>query len=194
METAPTGIVSAKTHRRLRKAYCRIIKEKGADKVTVSALTEEADVSRATFYLHFQNIDEFKDDTEKYILTQFINQIWTFLNAGKTGAKQACKKKNLFFTDDDFDLFYCLFSSNRGFGFGEELFKRFFDVFSGNIRLYFDEKFIKKNKDRFDLFCIGYSAVMRENFLDYQSDKVYRDILRTIEIWDILFPDNKFKN
>ena len=97
MATASAENITNKTGRRLRKAYCRLLKEIGEDKISVSNLTEEADISRATFYLYYQNIDEFKEDTQKYIMSLFIKQIRMFLDAGKAGAQQACKRKNLIF-------------------------------------------------------------------------------------------------
>ena len=130
METASASVSSTtKTHRRLRKAYCRLLREKGADKISVTSLTEEADISRATFYLYYQNADEFKEDTLKYIISLYAKQIHLFLSAGKTEAKQVCKRKNLIFTDDDFDLFYCLFSETRGFSFGQQIYDFIFNTF-----------------------------------------------------------------
>ena len=187
-----TEILNTKTHRRLRKAYCRLIRKTGAEKITVSSLTEEADVSRATFYTYFQNIEEFKDYALRYITALFIKQIGIFLLAGKQGAKEACRRRNLIFNDDDFELFCCLFGNEKGFGYGESVLSFAFKSYIDNIGSYFDEKFLKKNHDRLDLFYIGYTAVMRVDFLDYHSDKVYRDIMRTIHIWDNLFPKRKF--
>lgn len=186
-----TGILNTKTHRRLRKAYCSLIRKMKAEKITVSALTEEADVSRATFYTYFQNIEEFKDYALRYILALFIKQIGIFLLAGKQGVKEACRRRNLIFNDDDFELFCCLFENEKGFGYGESVLSFAFKKYVDNLGSYFSEKFIKKNHDRLDLFYIGYTAVMREDFLDYHSDKVYRDIMRTIHIWENLFPNGK---
>lgn len=195
METVSASVKSnTKTHRRLRKAYCRLLKEKQADKINVSSLTEEADISRATFYLYYQNVDEFKEDTYKYIVTLYIDQIRIFLEAGKQGAQQACKRKNLLFTDDDFDLFSCLIADTVDFGFGKQTYNFVFQHFAEHVLVYFGEKFVKKNKDRFDLFYIGYAGAMRNNFLDYHPDKVYRDILRAMEMWDVLFPKYKFSD
>ena len=186
-----TGILNTKTHRRLRKAYCRLIRKMKAEKITVSALTEEADVSRATFYTYFQNIEEFKDYALRYITALFIKQIGIFLLAGKQGAKEACRRRNLIFNDDDFELFCCLFENEKGLGYDESVLSFAFKNYVDNLGSYFSEKFIKKNHDRLDLFYIGYAAVMRVDFLDYHSDKVYRDIMRTIHIWENLFPIGK---
>ena len=103
METASASLSrNTKTHRRLRKSYCRLIRKNQYDKMSVSSLVEEADISRATFYLYFKNIEEFEDDTFKYMLFLFAEQIVKFLLAGKTKAKETCKRKNLIFTDDDY--------------------------------------------------------------------------------------------
>lgn len=186
-----TGILNTKTHRRLRKAYCSLIRKMKAEKITVSALTEEADVSRATFYTYFQNIEEFKDYALRYILALFIKQIGDFLIAGKQGVKEACRRRNLIFHDDDFELFCCLFENEKGFGYDKSILNFALKSYLDNIGSYFDEKFLKKNHDRLDLFYIGYTAVMRVDFLDYHSDKVYRDVMRTIHIWENLFPKYK---
>lgn len=184
-------ILNTKTHRRLRKAYCRLIRKTGAEKITVSSLTEEADVSRATFYTYFQNIEEFKDYTLRYILALFIKQIGIFLLAGKQEVKEACRRRNLIFNDDDFELFCCFFGNDKGFRYGERVLDFAFKNNVDNLGYYFSEKFLKKNHDRLDLFYIGYAAVMRVDFLDYHSDKVYRDVMRTIYIWENLFPNRK---
>lgn len=184
-------ILNTKTLRRLRKAYCRLIRKTEAEKITVSSLTEEADVSRATFYTYFQNIEEFKDYALRYITALFIKQIGIFLLAGKQEVKEACRRRNLIFNDDDFELFCCLFGNEKGFGYGESVLSFAFKKYVDNLGSYFSEKFIKKNHDRLDLFYIGYTAVMREDFLDYHSDKVYRDIMRTFHIWENLFPNGK---
>lgn len=195
METASASLSrNTKTHRRLRKAYCRLIRKNQYDKMSVSSLVEEADISRATFYLYFKNIEEFEDDTFKYMLSLFAEQIVKFLLAGKTKAKETCKRKNLIFTDDDFELFSCICSVTPRFDFNKKVFETAFDELLAYVNNYFDKSFIKKNKDRFNLFYIGYACVMIENFLDYHSSKVYRDILRTAEMWDFLFPEHKFRD
>lgn len=195
METASASLrKNTKTHRRLRKAYCRIIRKNQYDKMSVSSLVEEADISRSTFYLYFQSLEEFEADTFKYASALFVEQIVEFLLAGKTKAKETCKRKNLIFTEDDFELFSCSHSVNSRFDFNEKVYEITFYELLNRIDKYFDKSFIKKNKDRFDLFYIGYVCVMTENFLDYHSSKVYRDILRSAEIWDCLFPKYKFRD
>ena len=74
-KSATSEILNTKTHRRLRKAYCRLLRRMDEKKITVSSLTDEADVSRATFYLYFQNIEEFRVYTSQYIVSLYVEQI-----------------------------------------------------------------------------------------------------------------------
>lgn len=185
--------ITTKTHRRLRKAYCRLLKETDEEKINVSALTEEADVARATFYLYYQNIEDFKKDTNNYIIDLFILQISAFISKSRSEVREACKRRNLIFTEDDFNLFSSIFKNNRGFFFDGDELGRGFAAMYGKVDEYFSPGFIRKNKARFDLFFIGYASVMREDFLNYHSDKTARDVLRTMDIWDFYFPGYKFK-
>jgi len=47
-----------RTRRRLRDALIQLILEKGYDKVIIQEITDTADLSRATFYLHYKDKDE----------------------------------------------------------------------------------------------------------------------------------------
>ncbi len=184
--------LNTKTHRRLRRAYCRLVKD--GKKVNVSTLTDEADISRATFYLYYKDIEEFIKSTETYIITEFLSQICTFLNGTRSEVKEKCRKRNLAFTEDDFELFRCVLANDRGFSFEKGKLRTVFNIFFDNTTKYFSQRFIKKNKSRFELFYIGYVTVMRDDFFDYHSDRVARDVLRTMDVWDYLFPDYKYKD
>lgn len=47
-----------RTRRRLRDALIQLILEKGYDNVTIQEITDTADLSRATFYLHYKDKGE----------------------------------------------------------------------------------------------------------------------------------------
>jgi|GEM_PF-266456 len=49
----------AKTKNALRVAFIELLGEKDFDKITVQELTERANVTRRTFYLHYETIDAF---------------------------------------------------------------------------------------------------------------------------------------
>ncbi len=65
-----TGLAGKKTDRRtlytrmvLKEAFLELLAEKEYGALTVSALCERADVTRATFYLHYAHLGEVLDET-----------------------------------------------------------------------------------------------------------------------------------
>jgi AcrR family transcriptional regulator len=55
-----------RTRQALREALLELIKEKGYDSISVEEITQQADIGRATFYLHYNDkedllIDEFRE-------------------------------------------------------------------------------------------------------------------------------------
>lgn len=59
------------TERTFLDAYVRLSRRSGAQKITVAALCREADLSRGTFYLHYQDIPDFLAAAEKRIIGEF---------------------------------------------------------------------------------------------------------------------------
>ncbi|WP_257350654.1 TetR/AcrR family transcriptional regulator [Pseudalkalibacillus decolorationis] len=62
-----------RTRALLRKALIEVMEEKGAERITVSDLTEKADVNRGTFYLHYTDATD--------ILAQVKAEMWEGLTA-----------------------------------------------------------------------------------------------------------------
>ncbi|MBD2870978.1 TetR/AcrR family transcriptional regulator [Paenibacillus sp. IB182493] len=58
----------AKTRKALRKALVEVIEEKGIEHVSVSDLTQKADMNRGTFYLHYSNASE--------MLNEVRTEVW----------------------------------------------------------------------------------------------------------------------
>lgn len=61
-----------KNKKEIRRAFIDLVIEKGYDKLTISAITERADINRMTFYSHYESIEdifhEFCDDMEADIV------------------------------------------------------------------------------------------------------------------------------
>jgi len=57
----PSGVADRRvrrSRRALREAFVALVIEQGYSSVTIEALTERADTSRATFYAHFQDMED----------------------------------------------------------------------------------------------------------------------------------------
>ena len=67
-----------KNKKEIRRAFIDLVIEKGYDKLTISEITERADINRMTFYSHYESIEdifhEFCDDMEADIASAISNE------------------------------------------------------------------------------------------------------------------------
>lgn len=105
---------SVKTRKLIRDTFIQMLEEKGEiNKITVSALTERANISRATFYAHFDDIygvvGEFEEELINTFFTnaklyaandyeKFIESLFSFMKENDKNYKVICKSDSLFFT------------------------------------------------------------------------------------------------
>ena len=64
-----------KTRAAIKAALDKLVKERGMDKLTVSALAREANIDRKTFYLHYDSIDALIDSTASDMVEDIISTI-----------------------------------------------------------------------------------------------------------------------
>ena len=104
---------SVKTRKLIRDTFIQMLSEKKEiNKITVSALAERANISRATFYAHFDDIygvvEEFEEElintffknaelfaTDNY--EKFFEAIFSFMKENDKYYKIICKSDSLFF-------------------------------------------------------------------------------------------------
>ncbi len=61
---------NAERKKMLRQALLELIREKGLKNVSVSDLTERADINRGTFYLHFRDVDDMLEQYQEELLAE----------------------------------------------------------------------------------------------------------------------------
>jgi AcrR family transcriptional regulator len=64
-----------RTRRNMRNAIIELVLERGYDTITIQDITDRADVSRATFYLHYKDKDELLTDSLDRIFKEFIETL-----------------------------------------------------------------------------------------------------------------------
>lgn len=89
-----------RTHERIKRAFAELLAEKKAlNKITVAELAERAEVTRGTFYAHYDNIFEVAEELENEFITAldtstehietvedfpiYMHQIFVFLEANE---------------------------------------------------------------------------------------------------------------
>ncbi|MFN8447170.1 MAG: TetR/AcrR family transcriptional regulator [Anaerolineae bacterium] len=82
-----------RTHQLLSKALMELIIERGYESITIQDITDRANVSRTTFYLHFRDKDE--------LLFASMQQIYDGLISNHGGFMKGE------FSEDDFDTLQC---------------------------------------------------------------------------------------
>ena len=66
------------TKTRIRTAFFELMQTKNVQKITVAEIVRKADISRATFYLHYTDIFDLLKQTEDVIITQVLDEIKKF--------------------------------------------------------------------------------------------------------------------
>lgn len=175
--------------RRLRAAYAQLLQESEIDEITVTELTGQADMSRATFYLHFGSMDEFRNECFKHIIETALRQCGKWFEAGRDGIEEAGKKKNLIMNQSDRDLFR--------FYMSQEIYKQYhyistlYDTRTA-MHIFTDtwsDAFIDANSGKLTVFFTGFIVNTMPNLSDYSSKKLRREMDYIFDIWDYLFPE-----
>ncbi len=105
---------SAKTRKLIRDTFIQMLSEKKEiNKITVSALTSRANISRATFYLHFDDIYGVVKDFEEELINafftnaklyatddceKFFDAIFSFMKENDENYKMVCKSNDVLFS------------------------------------------------------------------------------------------------
>lgn len=66
------------TKARIKTAFFELMQNKNVQKITVSEVVRKADISRATFYLHYSDIFDLLGQIEEDIIAQVLEEIKKF--------------------------------------------------------------------------------------------------------------------
>ena len=64
-----------KTKRAIKNAFLMLRSQKSIEKITIRELAALAEISKATFYLHYQDIYDLSEQIGKEVLTNILNSI-----------------------------------------------------------------------------------------------------------------------
>lgn len=81
------------TKSRIRTAYFSLMENKSIHKITVAEIVRTADISRATFYLHYSDTYDLLQQTEEEIISSIISEIMKFDEASYTVGEYPIARK-----------------------------------------------------------------------------------------------------
>ncbi|MGL9730066.1 TetR/AcrR family transcriptional regulator [Enterococcus sp. DIV0756] len=69
---------TAKTKRAIKNAFLDILKVKSINKITISELSEKADIGRGTFYLHYHDLYDVYESVERDLYAELVEMFDEF--------------------------------------------------------------------------------------------------------------------
>ncbi|WP_238883439.1 TetR/AcrR family transcriptional regulator [Clostridium sp. YIM B02551] len=103
---------SGKTKKLLEDALIKLMIEKGFDKISIKDLTEEADINRGTFYLHYKDKYDLLEQKEDEFLKEFAKLAESISEKYPRDFKLLSKKENLL---QVFNFVYTYIKQNSDF-------------------------------------------------------------------------------
>lgn len=139
-----------KTTTALKKAYIRLMEEYEEKEITVSMITQHADLNRATFYTHYSNKAEFLEEILFDALEGLKEEIMSaFVDKSQVKVNQLTPTTKLIFDyiEKNKKTFYVLYVGHPNFK--NNLEDLFFDIFTNDIIIETKSTFGHLNYDIF---------------------------------------------
>lgn len=178
-----------RTEKRLRTAYTQLLCEKNYKDINVKALTASADMSRAAFYLHFADLEDFSLYCKKHLIGEISRQLICFLD-NRNNLDEVCRRSKLTVSETDRELF-CMYRKQEIYFIKDRDFVSVNPYFYDFFRQRFSDKFVEENLQKLDFFIRAYTVTEMELFEDYSRERAKKEMQYTFMLWDRLFPDYK---
>ena len=161
---------------KLLETYSEMTRKYG-EKVSVTTLCKKAGIARATFYLHFKDIEDFIEKSKCSLCEKLIFQAFIFLRCSDKDLSKAIKEENLYMNKEERALLkYFLYGSNYidfstmffkvGIEKTKEL-KELKDVF---------QKGLSGEKINYEVFFNGYFSILVLGLSDYEEKRLKKEI------------------
>lgn len=166
-----------KTQRSLKNAFLQLRANKPLEKITIKELTDLAEVSKATFYLHYKDIYDMSDKMQKDVIIDIYNSI-SHPELIFTSPRNFAKELHLAFESKQ-SLINILFSDNQ-----EPKLLRHIDA---ELKKYiFSLRSDLKDNVKFNVF-FSYSVYggyysFTQSQTAFNSDEVFEEMLRFTDL------------
>lgn len=174
-----------KVKTKLYETFAKIV-SKSDDKLSVSDLCEKAGVSRAGFYVHFKDLEDFEDKCREYIIEKLFGQIFTFLE--NSADPDIC---DMIFSDTDIIMLRYFTGKHSYWDFAESGNKIIWSNFERIMTERWGKEYFEKNKTTFEFALNGSVASLYFDLLNYDKETFARNMNYVTNIMKDLFPYNK---
>lgn len=167
---------SIRSQEQIKKSFIKLLKEKPAQKITVTDVIKGADISRGTFYLHFQDILDLLDSFERDFVQQLIEIIQK--NKEETLVNSVDKLFNeiLVILKSDLDTYRVLSNQDIHIPF-------FIDVKNSLIKELLKDCDVSEDiYNRLNIYISGFTILLREWLDDPQFPHIEKNIETLLEM------------
>lgn len=172
-----------KVELKLRKALAELA-YKEVEKISVSALCEKAEISRASFYLYYKDIDDLIAKTREYIINKLDEQLNVILHI-KDGISTDIHR--IVFTDDDIALLKGYTGKHVYWDFAVDTNRIITPRYNKKMIERWGEDYFNKNKAKFEFLLNGGVATLYFDLINYDRATYITNIIRITEIANELF-------
>lgn len=117
-----------KTRNSLRKALVYLMRRESLEDISVQKITETANITRGTFYLHYRDKHDFIESAMREIINDFFDQVMVDsndLSSKKERTVQVFSLRKAFqYIENDADIFDVLLNNEKNNFFYEQLYNR----------------------------------------------------------------------
>ena len=130
-----------KTRNSLRKALVYLMRREKLEDISVQKITETANITRGTFYLHYKDTQDFIQSAIQEIIDDFFNQVMIDSNFSKERTVKVFSLRKAFqYIENNADIFDVLLNNEKNNFFYEQLYNRL-----ANEMTHFNEQ-VNKNQ------------------------------------------------
>lgn len=158
--------------RKLTEGFAKIIEKKH----TVTLLCEKAEVSRATFYLYYDDLDDFYEKTAQMITEKFFRQIVIFMFCSDAELINNTKRENLILNETEMKLLSFFADGSNYISFAVRGFENSVPVFDDFCREKFGENFFYENGFALHYCLNAVSVLLFLNLTDYNENKLLFEV------------------
>ena len=160
------------TERKLRMAYGKLISRQ-AEKITVTDLCKKADVSRATFYIYYKDVDEYVEELRRYMILKLFERASELLRCNEQDFLKSMKKENIFFDEYEIKILESMISGSRYI-----YFTTFANMCGARDKENspFSDSAWENYREEIDLFMRGYILILIMGLINYEEASFRSDM------------------
>ena len=157
---------------KLQEALAKLLDKK----LSVTLLCEKADISRGTFYLYYNDIDEFLSKTEDNIIEKYFLQIEKIFFCPIEELPYILKKEKLLFDEKDRKLLAYFAKGSKYIDFAVRGIEGVLSSFKDLCKEEYGEKFYNENEKKLTYCLNGVASILFFSLTRYDEKKLIAEM------------------